>query len=54
MIIEEDEAVPIEAHAVYVSYDIIKKISDVECPPKVLGLCSKVSYNDELGDKILL
>ena len=54
MIIEENEAVPIEAHSVYVTYDIIKKISDVESPPKVMGLCSKVEYNNEVGSRILL
>ncbi len=54
IIIEEDEAVPIDINVIYVSYDIIKKISDLDCPPKILGLCEKISYKEELGDKILL
>ncbi len=54
IIIEENEAVPIDVETVYVTYDIIKKISDLECPPKILGLCSKIKYEEKLGDKILL
>lgn len=54
MIIEENEAIPIDVNTVYVTYDVIKKISDVLSPPKVMGLCSKIDYSQNLGDKVLL
>ena len=37
----------------YVSYDVLKKISSLESPQKVIGLCKKIS-NNIVGDKVLL
>ncbi len=54
LIVEENEALPIEAPTIYVTYDLIEKISDTKTPPKVLGLCRKVDYQDTLGEKVLL
>lgn len=54
MILEENEAIPIDVPCVYVTKEIIKKISTTETPSNVMALC-KMNYNSEIiGNKILL
>ena len=37
-----------------VSYDVMKKISSLDNPPSIMALCKKSSYEEIVGDKILL
>ena len=53
LILEQDTLFPIEHDALYVTYDIIKKITSLETPPKVLGVC-KIKDESDIGSRILL
>ena len=39
VILLEDEDIDINIEKIYVNYDIIKKISNLDSPPKVIGIC---------------
>lgn len=39
---------------IYVTYDILKKISSMDTPPNIMALCSKKTSVEIIGDKILL
>lgn len=54
LILEQDEVLPLNLPTVYVTNEIIHKISEVECPTKVLALCRKKEEKKELGDHILI
>ncbi|MDD6879515.1 MAG: RNA methyltransferase [bacterium] len=54
MILEENEALPLDVPAVYVTQEIINKISSLDTPNKVMALCRMNEHNDIKGDKILL
>lgn len=56
LILEENEILPLPCKYVYVSHDIMKKISTVDTPPTIMGLCKKRILNDNkfLGKKILV
>ena len=53
LILEQDTLFPIEEQALYVTNDIINKISSLETPSKILGLC-KIKEEKEIGNRILL
>lgn len=54
LILEKDEVVPLDVETVYVTNEIINKISTLETHVPVMGLC-KMPLSDELiGDKFLL
>lgn len=53
LIIEEDQVFPVEVEQVEVTSAIIKKISQVPSPQKVMGLCQKITPAT-LGDRILI
>ena len=53
LILEKDEVLPINLPTVYVTNEIIHKISDLESPSNVMALCN-MTDNDITGDKILL
>jgi TrmH family RNA methyltransferase len=54
IIIEENEKLPFNFELVYyVPYKIIKKISDLDTPSKIIGVCKKIEEK-EMGNKILL
>lgn len=54
VILEEDEALPLECPYVYVTKDIISKISTMDTPSTVMALCKKPEDKDIIGKKILL
>ncbi|MBQ3435775.1 MAG: RNA methyltransferase [Bacilli bacterium] len=54
IILEKDEVIPLDGEKIYLPYEIIKKISTNENPPKVMALCEKKENEKELGNKILL
>lgn len=37
-----------------VSYDVMKKISSLDTPPNIMALCQKKTYENIVGEKILL
>ncbi len=49
----EDELMPIDVPCVEVTYSILKKISSVRTPQKVMGLCQK-QEETTIGDRILI
>ena len=57
IIIEQSSVFPIDLpneRKVYVPQVILDKISDVENPPYVMGLCRKKEESDNLGSRILM
>ncbi len=55
LILEEGTNINIEApNTIYLTNNIIKKISNVESPQKVMAICKKKESSVDLGDKILL
>ena len=54
VILEKDEVLPIDAPCVYVTKEIINKISSTESPSNVMALCKMKDENSELGNKVLL
>ena len=54
LILEKDEVLPIDVPCIYVTSEIINKISSLESPSKILALCKMIEPKKELGDKILL
>lgn len=54
IILEQDEVCMLDAPIVYVSKEIIKKISTLETPVNILALCKKMNSNPDYGNKLLL
>ena len=53
VLILEDEAIPIDVPCYEVTYEVLKKICDVNTPPKVVGLCKK-KIDSTIGKRILI
>lgn len=54
LIIEKDEVLPLDVPVVFVTNEIINKISSLDTPVTVLGLC-KIDNNEEIkGSKVLM
>lgn len=53
IIVLEDEVFPLDVPLVEVSAAVLKKISQVETPQKVMGLCKK-QENTTIGERILI
>ena len=53
LIIEKGKVLPIEVDTYYVTKEIMKKITSLDNPPTVIGVCRKVEEK-ELGNKILV
>lgn len=53
IILEEDIVIPIDVPKVYVTKEIIKKISTVLSPQSMYGVCYKVPEG-KIGDKVLI
>lgn len=49
----EDYAGTYDILTTYVSYDVLKKISNLEAPQKIIGVCQKKQSN-EIGNNVLL
>ena len=54
LIIEKDEVLPISVPTIYVTSEIINKISDLDTPVHVLGLCKMNNSKEIVGNKILM
>lgn len=54
LIIEKDEVLPLDVPTIYVTNDIINKISSLDSPSKIMGLCKMNNKEEIKGDKILL
>lgn len=54
LILEKDEVLPFDLPCVYVTNEIINKISSLETPSNIMALCKINNENVELGNKILL
>ncbi len=53
LILEKDTVLPIDLPTIYVTNEIINKISEMESPSNVMALC-KIVNNDIVGEKLLL
>lgn len=54
LILEENEPLPIDMDCVRVTREIICKISSLETPSNVMGVCTIEEYDTIVGDKILI
>lgn len=54
LILEKDEVLPIDVPTVYVTNEIINKISNLDTPVNILGLCKMSDSNEIIGTKILM
>ncbi len=53
LIIEKGKVLPLDVETYYVTKEIIKKITSLDNPPTMLGVCTK-KEEKELGNKILV
>lgn len=54
VLLEQNEVLPLDIPITYVSNDIITKLSTLETPSTILGICQKkVEQTEDLGDHIL-
>ena len=54
IILEQDEVSVLDLPKVYVTKEIIKKISTLETPVNILALCNKIEPSADYGNKLLL
>ena len=54
LILEQNEIFPIDAPITYVSEEVLKKISSLDSPSKVMAVVSKREETTEIGEKILI
>ena len=54
LILEKDEVLPIDVPTIYVTNEIINKISSLDNPSNVMGLCKMNDNKEVTGNKILL
>ena len=54
LILLDGEDFDIDCDKLYVSNDILKKISMMDNPPKIMAVCKKNNSNEIIGEKILL
>lgn len=54
IILEQDEVLPLDVPVVYVTEEVIRKISTLDHPIHVLALCNKIKEQEELGNRLLL
>ncbi len=53
IILLENTDIDIDVEKIYVNHDIMKKISNLDSPPKVIGIC-KLLEEKEIGDRVLI
>lgn len=53
IILLENEDIKIDTEKLYVSYDVMKKISSLDTPPKVIGICHLLKEK-MVGSKVLV
>lgn len=54
LILEKDELFPLNVDTMYVTKNVLNYISDTETPQNIMGICSKIKENNNLGKKILI
>lgn len=54
LIIEKDEVLPLDVPVVFVTNEIIHKISSLDTPVSVMGLCKMEEQDEVIGTKVLL
>ena len=54
IILEQDEVTLLDSPVVYVTKEIIKKISTLDTPVNILALCNKMVPSHDYGNKLLL
>ena len=54
LILEEGVDLPFESPYVYVTRDIINKISSTDTPSSIMALCKIIDRKEEIGNKILV
>lgn len=54
ILIEQDEVTLLNAPITYVSKEILEKLSTLETPSHIIGICRKRTEDSNLGNKILL
>ena len=54
LILEQNEIFPIDVPTTYVSKEVLKKISSLDTPSKVMAVVNKRKNENELGNKILI
>lgn len=52
--IEQDEVTLLDTDITYVTKEILEKVSTLETPTHIIGLCKKKEENSELGNRLLL
>lgn len=53
LILEENTNFSLDVDTIYVTKNILKYISDLDNPPKIMGVCSKIKEKD-IGNKIII
>lgn len=53
IVLLENEDIKIDIEKLYVSYDVMKKISNLDTPPRVIGICNLLKEK-EIGSKVLV
>ena len=54
LIMEENAAVPLPCPYVYVTKEIIEKVSDLDTPTDIMALCKRLPDRDIIGNKLLI
>lgn len=54
LILEQDEVFPLDIKPLYVTKEILKKISSLDSPSNVMALVYKRKKEDDLGEKLLI
>ena len=54
LILEQNEIFPLDVTTLYVSREILKKLSTVESPSKVMAVVNKKDVEEQYGEKILI
>ncbi len=54
LILEKDTVMPFNLPTIYVTNEIINKITNMESPSKVMALCNMIDNNNLVGNKFLL
>ncbi len=54
VIVLDGKSTSVSVPCTYVTYEVMKKISNMDSVPDIIGVCTKSDKNDIVGDKILL
>lgn len=54
LILYKDEIYPLDVDTTYVSYEVLKKISQTDTPSKVMAVVRKKKEDNNIGEKILI